>query len=186
MLGMLRAAAAKTLTRPNFDQLSPSLTLLRNPIDPTLNQGLSGNPALEPVRADNVDLAVERYFSDTTAVLATVFFVAAFSLAGFPLTSGFIAKLGLLEATFATNDYLIAAVSLALPAMIISETTLSFLGLGLRPPAISWGVLLQDAQNIQALGQAPWLLFVAVPVIVVILAFNFLGDGLRDAADPYG
>jgi len=83
-------------------------------------------------------------------------------------------------------SHIIAAISLALPAMIISETTLSFLGLGLRPPAISWGVLLQDAQNIQALGQAPWLLFVAVPVIAVILAFNFLGDGLRDAADPYG
>lgn len=83
-------------------------------------------------------------------------------------------------------SHIIAAVSLALPAMIISETTLSFLGLGLRPPAISWGVLLQDAQNIQALGIAPWLLFVAVPVIIVILAFNFLGDGLRDAADPYG
>ena len=83
-------------------------------------------------------------------------------------------------------SHIIAAVSLALPAMIISETTLSFLGLGLRPPAISWGVLLQDAQNIQALGIAPWLLSVAVPVIVVILAFNFLGDGLRDAADPYG
>ncbi|MFZ9450244.1 MAG: ABC transporter permease [Alphaproteobacteria bacterium] len=81
---------------------------------------------------------------------------------------------------------IIAAISLALPAMIISETTLSFLGLGLRPPAISWGVLLQDAQNIQALGIAPWLLSVAVPVVVVILAFNFLGDGLRDAADPYG
>ena len=83
-------------------------------------------------------------------------------------------------------SHIIAAVSLALPAMIISETTLSFLGLGLRPPAISWGVLLQDAQNIQALGIAPWLLTVAVPVVVVILAFNFLGDGLRDAADPYG
>ncbi len=83
-------------------------------------------------------------------------------------------------------SHIIAAVSLALPAMIISETTLSFLGLGLRPPAISWGVLLQDAQNIQALGIAPWLLISAVPVIVVILAFNFLGDGLRDAADPYG
>jgi peptide/nickel transport system permease protein len=83
-------------------------------------------------------------------------------------------------------SHIIAAISLALPAMIISETTLSFLGLGLRPPAISWGVLLQDAQNIQALGIAPWLLIVAVPVIVVILAFNFLGDGLRDAADPYG
>jgi peptide/nickel transport system permease protein len=83
-------------------------------------------------------------------------------------------------------SHIIAAISLALPAMIISETTLSFLGLGLRPPAISWGVLLQDAQNIQALGIAPWLLVVAVPVIIVILAFNFLGDGLRDAADPYG
>ncbi len=83
-------------------------------------------------------------------------------------------------------SHIIAAVSLALPAMIISETTLSFLGLGLRPPAISWGVLLQDAQNIQALGIAPWLLVVAVPVIIVILAFNVLGDGLRDAADPYG
>ena len=81
-------------------------------------------------------------------------------------------------------SHIIAAISLALPAMIISETTLSFLGLGLRPPAISWGVLLQDAQNVQTLGLAPWLLFAAVPVIVVILAFNFLGDGLRDAADP--
>ncbi len=83
-------------------------------------------------------------------------------------------------------SHIIAAISLALPAMIISETTLSFLGLGLRPPAISWGVLLQDAQNLQTLGLAPWLLIAALPVIVVILAFNFLGDGLRDAADPYG
>ena len=83
-------------------------------------------------------------------------------------------------------SHIIAAISLALPAMIISETTLSFLGLGLRPPAISWGVMLQDAQNLQTLGLAPWLLFAAIPVIVVILAFNFLGDGVRDAADPYG
>jgi len=83
-------------------------------------------------------------------------------------------------------SHIIAAVSLALPAMIISETMLSFLGLGLRPPAISWGILLQDAQSIQTLALAPWLLSAAVPVIVVILAFNFLGDGLRDAADPYG
>lgn len=83
-------------------------------------------------------------------------------------------------------SHIIAAMTLALPAMIISETALSFLGLGLRPPAISWGVLLQDAQNIQAIANAPWLLMVATPVIAVILAFNFLGDGLRDAADPYG
>ncbi len=83
-------------------------------------------------------------------------------------------------------SHIIAATTLALPAMIISETTLSFLGLGLRPPAISWGVMLQDAQNLETLGLAPWLLVAAVPVIVVILAFNFLGDGLRDAADPYG
>ncbi len=84
------------------------------------------------------------------------------------------------------TSHIIAAVSLALPAMIISETSLSFLGLGLRPPAISWGILLQDAQNVQVLSGAPWLLMAAVPVILVILAFNFLGDGLRDAADPYG
>jgi len=84
------------------------------------------------------------------------------------------------------TSHVIAAVSLALPAMIISETSLSFLGLGLRPPAISWGILLQDAQNVQVLAGAPWLLLAAVPVVTVILAFNFLGDGLRDAADPYG
>jgi peptide/nickel transport system permease protein len=83
-------------------------------------------------------------------------------------------------------SHVIAATSLALPAMIISETSLSFLGLGLRPPAVSWGILLQDAQNIQVLAGAPWLLSAAVPVTLVILAFNFLGDGLRDAADPYG
>jgi peptide/nickel transport system permease protein len=83
-------------------------------------------------------------------------------------------------------SHIIAAVSLALPAMIISETSLSFLGLGLRPPAISWGILLQDAQSLETLALAPWLLASAVPVILVILAFNFLGDGLRDAADPYG
>jgi peptide/nickel transport system permease protein len=83
-------------------------------------------------------------------------------------------------------SHIIAATTLAVPAMIISETSLSFLGLGLRPPAISWGVLLQQAQNIQALAISPWLLFSAVPVIVVIIAFNFMGDGLRDAADPYG
>ena len=75
-------------------------------------------------------------------------------------------------------------IRLALPAMIISETSLSFLGLGLRPPAIRWGILLQDAQSIQTLALAPWLLISAIPVILVILAFNFLGDGLRDAFDP--
>ncbi|MHB1417870.1 MAG: ABC transporter permease [Chloroflexota bacterium] len=83
-------------------------------------------------------------------------------------------------------SHIIAATTLALPAMIISETSLSFLGLGLRPPAVSWGVMLQQAQNVQALALSPWLLLPAIPVIVVILAFNFMGDGLRDAADPYG
>jgi len=83
-------------------------------------------------------------------------------------------------------SHIIAATTLALPAMIISETSLSFLGLGLRPPAISWGVLLQDAQNIQSLAISPWLLIPSIPVIIAVLAFNFVGDGLRDAADPYG
>ncbi len=82
-------------------------------------------------------------------------------------------------------SHIIAVTTLALPTMIISETSLSFLGLGLRPPAISWGVLLQQAQNVQAIAITPWLLLPAVPVIVAVLAFNFLGDGLRDAADPY-
>jgi peptide/nickel transport system permease protein len=83
-------------------------------------------------------------------------------------------------------SHIIAATTLALPNMVISETALSYLGLGLRPPAISWGVMLQQAQNIQSVAISPWLLLPAVPVIVVILAFNFMGDGLRDAADPYG
>ena len=82
-------------------------------------------------------------------------------------------------------SHIIAATTLALPFMIVSETSLSYLGLGLRPPAISWGVLLQQAQNVQTIAISPWLLLPSVPVIIVILAFNFLGDGLRDAADPY-
>ena len=82
-------------------------------------------------------------------------------------------------------SHIIAATTLAIPAIIISETSLSFLGLGLRPPAISWGVLLQDAQNIQALVISPWLLIPSFAVIVAVLAFNFMGDGIRDAADPY-
>jgi peptide/nickel transport system permease protein len=82
-------------------------------------------------------------------------------------------------------SHIIAVSTLALPAMIISETTLSFLGLGLRPPAVSWGVLLQAAQNVQAIAITPWLLLPAVLVIITVVAFNFLGDGLRDAADPF-
>jgi peptide/nickel transport system permease protein len=82
-------------------------------------------------------------------------------------------------------SHIIAATTLAIPAIIISETSLSFLGLGLRPPAISWGVLLQDAQDLQALVISPWLLIPAFPVILAVLAFNFMGDGIRDAADPY-
>ena len=68
--------------------------------------------------------------------------------------------------------------------MIISETSLSYLGLGIRPPAISWGVLLQEAQTIQTVAQAPWLLLPGLLVIIAVLAFNLVGDGLRDALDP--
>ena len=84
------------------------------------------------------------------------------------------------------QSHIIATVTLSLPAMILAETALSFLGLGLRPPAISWGVMLQQAQNVETVALSPWLLLPAIPVVVVILAFNFMGDGLRDAADPYG
>ena len=69
--------------------------------------------------------------------------------------------------------------------MILSETALSFVGLGLRPPSVSWGTLLQDAQNIRAIEQAPWLFIPAVFVVLAVLSFTILGDGLRDAADPY-
>jgi peptide/nickel transport system permease protein len=82
-------------------------------------------------------------------------------------------------------SHIIAALTLAVPDMILSETALSFLGLGLRYPAISWGVLLQDSQNIRAVATAPWLLYPGLAVVVAVLSLNFLGDGLRDAADPY-
>ena len=82
-------------------------------------------------------------------------------------------------------SHLIASATLSIPSMILGETALSFLGLGLRPPVTSWGVLLNEAQNLAAVQLHPWLLFPMVPVVIVVLAFNFMGDGLRDAADPY-
>ncbi|ACA20737.1 binding-protein-dependent transport systems inner membrane component [Methylobacterium sp. 4-46] len=82
-------------------------------------------------------------------------------------------------------SHLIASATLSIPSMILGETALSFLGLGLRPPVTSWGVLLNEAQNLAAVQLHPWLLLPILPVVVVVLAFNFLGDGLRDAADPY-
>ncbi|MEM7207288.1 MAG: ABC transporter permease [Pseudomonadota bacterium] len=82
-------------------------------------------------------------------------------------------------------SHLIASATLSIPAMILGETALSFLGLGLRPPVTSWGVLLNEAQNINVVALYPWLMFPVVPVVLIILAFNFFGDGLRDAADPY-
>ena len=82
-------------------------------------------------------------------------------------------------------SHIIASVTLAIPTMILAETALSFLGIGLRPPVVSWGVLLQEAQNILAVSSAPWLFLPGLAVIVTVLALNFLGDGFRDAADPY-
>lgn len=85
------------------------------------------------------------------------------------------------------TSHILAVVTLAIPTMIVAETALSFLGIGLKPPVVSWGVLLQDAQNIRTVATAPWLLvWPSMAVVVVVLAFNFLGDGMRDAADPYG
>ena len=88
----------------------------------------------------------------------------------------------LLPANF---SYIIVAATLAVPSMILGETALSFLGLGLRPPIVSWGVLLQDAQDVTNIGQSTWLILPVVPLILTVLAFNFVGDGLRDAIDPY-
>jgi len=85
----------------------------------------------------------------------------------------------------ATIGQIIVVATLSLPAMILAETALSFLGLGLRPPTTSWGVLLQEVQNLQSLALYPWVFAPAIAIVIVILAFSFLGDGLRDAADPY-
>ncbi|SER65892.1 ABC transporter permease [Rhizobium sp. NFR03] len=82
-------------------------------------------------------------------------------------------------------SHLIASATMSIPAMILGETALSFLGLGLRPPITSWGILLTEARSVSTIAFYPWLLYPTIPVILVILAFNFLGDGLRDAADPY-
>ena len=82
-------------------------------------------------------------------------------------------------------SHLIASATLSIPGMILGETALSFLGLGVRAPMVSWGVLLNDAQNVNVIALYPWLMLPVVPVIIVVLAFNFMGDGLRDAADPY-
>ncbi len=83
-------------------------------------------------------------------------------------------------------SHLIASATITIPTMILGETALSFLGLGLRSPIVSWGVLLNEAQNINVVALYPWLMYPVLPVILIILAFNFFGDGLRDAADPYG
>jgi peptide/nickel transport system permease protein len=83
------------------------------------------------------------------------------------------------------SSYLIVSISLGIPGMIIAETALSFLQIGIKAPAISWGVLLQSAQSIKALTESPWLLIPGIFVVVTVLCYNFVGDGLRDAADPY-
>jgi len=85
----------------------------------------------------------------------------------------------------AFTSYIIVDLVISFPYVILSETALSFIGLGLRPPAVSWGVLLQAAQNIRTIQQAPWLFIPAVFVVIAVLAFTVLGDGVRDAADPY-
>ena len=82
-------------------------------------------------------------------------------------------------------SHIITVLTLAIPGMIVAETALSFLGLGLQAPAISYGVLLRDAQNFQAVALYSWLMIPAIAVMVAVLAFNFVGDGVRDAADPY-
>jgi len=83
------------------------------------------------------------------------------------------------------TSHLIASLTLSIPNMILSETSLSFLGLGLQPPIVSWGVLLQAAQNLRSIVHAPWMFLPGLAIVFAVLAFNFVGDGLRDAADPY-
>jgi peptide/nickel transport system permease protein len=83
------------------------------------------------------------------------------------------------------TSYLLVNVTLSIPATILGETALSFLGLGIQPPAVSWGTLLKDAQQLTVVAQRPWQMIPGIFVVIVVLMFNFIGDGLRDAADPY-
>jgi peptide/nickel transport system permease protein len=83
------------------------------------------------------------------------------------------------------TSHIIAGLSLSIPGMILAETSLSFLGLGLQAPVVSWGVLLQEAQNVRVIVDAPWIMIPGIAVVIAVLSLNFLGDGLRDAADPY-
>jgi peptide/nickel transport system permease protein len=82
-------------------------------------------------------------------------------------------------------SYILISLTLAVPGMILGETALSFLGLGIQPPAVSWGTLLRDAQSLQVIAQQPWRLIPCIFVVITVLCYNFIGDGLRDAADPY-
>ena len=107
-------------------------------------------------------------------------FVMAASISGTP--TGKIITRHLLPSV---SSYLVVNLTLAVPNMILGETALSFLGLGIRPPAVSWGTLLQDSQDVMAITLYPWLFIPALFVVITVLAFNFVGDGLRDAADPY-
>ncbi len=108
-------------------------------------------------------------------------FVMAARLAG--ASSGYIMRVHMLP-TFAS--YIIVSLTMSIPGTILGETSLSFLGLGLQPPAVSWGVLLQGAQNLQSIAGMPWLLLPALWVVLAVILFNFVGDGLRDAVNPYG
>lgn len=83
-------------------------------------------------------------------------------------------------------SHIIVVAALAIPGTILGETALSFLGVGMLPPAVSWGVLLKDAQQIQVVTTYPWLMIPGIAVVIAVLCFNFLADGMRDAVDPYG
>jgi peptide/nickel transport system permease protein len=113
------------------------------------------------------------------AVREEDFALAASLMGGSP---GYVIRRHLLPAF---TSHLIVSATLSIPRMILGETALSFLGLGLRPPITSWGVLLSEAQNMNAVALYPWLMFPVAMVVLTVLAFNFMGDGLRDAADPY-
>ncbi|RMD73672.1 MAG: ABC transporter permease subunit, partial [Lentisphaerae bacterium] len=83
------------------------------------------------------------------------------------------------------TSHIIVSLTMSVPAMVLGETSLSFLGLGLRPPVVSWGVMLQDCLSMDVVKNYPWLLFPILFLVCLVLCFNFVGDGMRDAADPY-
>ena len=143
-------------------------------------------PAMVPGRWQSmVELSyvfIANLVKDTVGTEGRPYFPFIFTVFMFVLVGNLI---GMVPYGFTFTSHIIVVLTLTVPAMILGETSLSFLGLGLRPPVVSWGVMLQDCLNMEVVANYPWLLLPLTFIIATVLCFNFVGDGMRDAADPY-